>query len=92
MVSGPSGMGKTTFVEHFLASVKARGDAVVLGGRCYQRESVPFKGFDGVMDALSRYLVRLPEADAARLVPRQAAALCRVVPVLGRVQAISSAR
>jgi serine/threonine protein kinase len=91
MVGGPSGIGKTTFVEHFLASAKLRGDAVVLGGRCYQRESVPFKGFDGVIDALSRFLVRLPEAEAARLVPRQAQALVRVFPVLGRVPAIAGA-
>jgi hypothetical protein len=91
LVGGPSGMGKTTFVEHFLASVQARGDAVVLSGRCYERESVPFKGFDGLIDALSRYLVRLPERDSARLVPRQATALCRVFPVLGRVEAIAAA-
>jgi hypothetical protein len=91
MVGGPSGIGKTTFVEHFLASAKLRGDAVVLGGRCYQRESVPFKGFDGVIDALSRYLARLSEADASRLVPRQAQALVRVFPVLGGVAAIAGA-
>ncbi len=91
LAGGPSGIGKTTFVEHFLASVKQRGDAVVLGCRCYERESVPFKGFDGIVDALTRYLARLPEVVAARLVPRHVNALVRVFPVLGRVEAISHA-
>lgn len=36
----------------------------------YERESVPYKAFDGVIDALSSALRRLPEVDAARVLPR----------------------
>jgi hypothetical protein len=52
---------------------------------------VPFKAFDGVIDALSRTMRHLPRTDAAALVPRNAALLPRVFPVLGRVQVIAEA-
>jgi serine/threonine protein kinase len=42
-VSGPSGMGKSALVEHFLDALFQTEDAVILSGRCYERESVPYK-------------------------------------------------
>lgn len=92
LVSGVSGMGKTTLVDRFLTEQAGRADAVVLRGRCYEGESVPYKAFDGVVDALSRYLRRLPDVEAARLVPRNLHCLLKVFPVLRRVNAISSAK
>ncbi len=58
LVGGPSGMGKSTVVQHFLDALVERGEAVVLRGRAYERESVPYKGVDSVVDALSRHLMR----------------------------------
>jgi len=92
LVRGESGVGKTELVSRFLAEIDtARAPVVVLRGRCYERESVPFKAFDGVVDSLSRYMSRLPKEDAAALLPRRAGLLPRLFPVLQRVEAIARA-
>ena len=90
LAHGESGIGKTRLVQHFL-EIAQRGapDVLVLAGRCYERESVPYKAFDGVIDAISRELLRWPEVDVARVLPRQAGLLARVFPVLGRVRSFA---
>lgn len=77
-VEGVSGMGKSTLVSQFL---KTLDDAVVLSGRCYERENVPFKALDAVIDALSANLLAAPRSP----VPLHAGDLCRIFPSLGRV-------
>jgi eukaryotic-like serine/threonine-protein kinase len=89
-VSGESGIGKSALVQRF-ADERRDGGTVVLVGRCYERESVPFKAVDGIVDALSRYLARLPAIDVAALLPREAALLARAFPVLARVELIAQA-
>lgn len=90
LLAGESGIGKSALCEIFLAELRAEGRALVLSGRCFERESVPFKAFDLAIDQLSRQLRKL--GDAARdLMPREAYALRRLFPVLGRVPAIADA-
>jgi len=90
-VYGRSGMGKTSLVRRFLAQLRQGDGAVVLQGRCYERESVSFKALDSLIDSLCNYLTRLPDARAAELMPRDIQALARVFPVLQRVQAVADA-
>jgi tetratricopeptide (TPR) repeat protein len=91
IVSGESGMGKSALVEAFLHELRAGGPAVVLAGRCHERENVPYKGFDALVDDLSRQLRRLPAHAAAALLPREVFALARLFPVLDRVPVIAQA-
>ncbi len=91
-VRGESGVGKSALINKFTKLLTERDqDTVVLRGRCYERETVPYKAFDGVADALSSYMRALPRDQAAELVPSNAALLSRVFPVLGRVAVIASA-
>jgi tetratricopeptide (TPR) repeat protein len=91
VVSGESGIGKTELCRAFLDQVQSEQLAVVLGGRCYEREGVPFKAIDPLIDELSRYFRRLSREEAAALLPRDAFALVKLFPVLGRVEVIAEA-
>jgi len=91
LVHGASGMGKSALVEHLLDDLAERGEAVTLRGRAYERESVPYKAFDSIVDALSRYLMRLSDDDGAVTLPGDIWALARLFPVLRRVAPIAAA-
>src|SRR4029079_16815811 len=67
------------------------GRAVVLQGRCYERELVPFKAFDSLVDDLSRFLRRIGRDHALQLMPREVSALARLFPVLDRVDVVAEA-
>jgi hypothetical protein len=88
-VSGDSGMGKSALLHAFLDQVSASGRSVALEGRCYDRESVPFKAFDSVMDELGSHLHKLTREEAGDLMPREMYALARLFPVLERVDAVA---
>jgi serine/threonine protein kinase len=92
VVEGESGVGKSRLVRRFdeLLHLDSPG-AVVLSGRCYERESVPYKAFDGVVDALARWLMRIPDSDARELLPTRPAPLVQIFPILRRVPAIAGA-
>lgn len=89
IVEGESGIGKSALMRRFLERI-ARG-TLVLSGRCYERESVPYKAVDDLIDALSLCLAALQPEEAAALLPRGAGLLGAVFPVLRKVEAIAAA-
>ena len=92
LLRGGSGMGKTTLVRCFSDVVRGeQQDALVLHGRCYEREAVPYKAFDGVVDSLSRELKKMPDGDVNAVLPRNASLLLQIFPVLGRIKAFANA-
>ena len=91
-VYGPSGIGKSALVRRFLAQFGTRGEVVVLSGRCYENESVPYKALDGVIDDLSHHLASIPSEQVESLLPPDVQALTRVFPVLRQVEAIAHRR
>lgn len=89
LIQGSSGIGKTSLVTRFLEDLREREEAVlVLRGRCYEHENVPFKGFDAIVDALGRWLRRSGPELVSAVLPPDAALLEQMFPVLGQVQAI----
>ena len=91
-VHGDSGVGKTSLVRHFLDDLRVNeSDAVILEGRCYERESVPYKALDGVIDSLTKYLMALPVAKAEASMPRDVHALARLFPVMLQVDSVFNA-
>ena len=88
---GESGVGKSTLVRRFTALVSEESNALVLSNRCYERESVPYKALDGIIDALSRVLARMAAMDLAELIPRRAGLLAQAFPVLRRVRPFAEA-
>ena len=88
-VHGPSGIGKSALVDRFLRRLTGDADPIVLRGRCYARESMPYKGVDGIVDSLTQFLRSLPDAELTRMLPDDALFVVELFPVLGRVDKIS---
>ncbi len=89
---GQSGIGKSALMHDFLGGLIERREAVVLAGRCYERESVPYKALDSLIDALARYLGHMSPAEVQALLPREVVSLGRVFPVLRRAAAADPSR
>lgn len=87
VVSGPRGAGKSTLLRRFLRDVAEQ--VVVLEGRCFEREVLPFKLIDGVVDSLTGALVGRAAADLPALAPPDAAALVRLFPVARRIAPVA---
>jgi hypothetical protein len=86
VVVGESGVGKSALVRHFVKWLPEDApDVVVLSGRCYEREDVPYKAIDGVIDALSHYASSLPAARVSAIFPPSSFVLAHAFPVLRRV-------
>lgn len=87
VIRGSSGIGKTTLVGELRARLVEEDPAVlVFAGRCHERETVPFKAIDPIIDELAWYLRCQPASALAELVPDGLGALALAFPVLRRIE------
>ena len=91
-VAGKSGMGKSALVNRFLKQLSDSNRVVILRGRCYENETVAYRGFDSLVDAVVQYLLHLPPEKVERILPMELDALCQLFPVLSDVRAVQSTR
>ena len=82
LIDGQPGIGKSALVHHFLNQVAEGPSVVVVRGRCYERESVPFNALDSMIDDLAPQLREHLRSALQELNSIDVAALCRVFPVL----------
>ncbi|HLK92138.1 MAG TPA: protein kinase [Polyangia bacterium] len=94
IVRGESGVGKSALVRAFLETRLPREEhapPILLTARCYERELLPFKALDGLVDVLTGLLRQLDPDTLGRIIPDRAAVLLQAFPVLGRIPLIAHA-
>ncbi|MFO0762946.1 MAG: protein kinase [Byssovorax sp.] len=89
LIEGESGLGKSALMRRFLES--AGKGALAIAGRCYERESVPYKAVDELIDALGAELSRRAPRELAVLLPPNASLLGAAFPVLKKIEALAAA-
>ncbi|MFO0554100.1 MAG: AAA family ATPase [Polyangiaceae bacterium] len=89
-VHGPSGIGKSALLSHFLEAIGEIDSALVLRGRCYERETVPYKAFDRIVDELASELSRMGRDEVAAMLPAYAGELGRAFPALASIPEIAA--
>lgn len=86
VIEGESGVGKSSLVKRFVDEVlPSHADHLLLAGRCYEREAVPYKAFDEIVDSLSRKVARLPDDELLSLMPSHVEDLVQLFPAFRRV-------
>ncbi|MEM9071572.1 MAG: protein kinase [Myxococcota bacterium] len=86
-LEGEPGAGKSGLLREFLAGLSA--EVLVLEGRCFERESVPYKGLDAAVDRLAHRLAAWPSDEVETVLPPGLPSLVTLFPVLGRVPLIA---
>ena len=88
-ISGLSGEGKSSLCEKFVHPLRNGTEMLVLAGRCYDRESVPFKAVDSIIESLVRYLRSSEGRWLQSEQPEDVEFLAQVFPLLRRVDWIA---
>jgi tetratricopeptide (TPR) repeat protein len=83
-LTGPSGIGKSTLLHSFIdQALQRQPGCVAILGRCYERETIPFKALDVIVDQLMNTLSRSPQLGVELREHVDTLTLSRAFPVLG---------
>ena len=82
IIYGPSGIGKSALVQRFIDRRLSEQPILLLRSRCHEHESIPYKGLDGLVDAITRSLNAIPAVELAQILPSDISALGRLFPVM----------
>ena len=80
-IEGESGIGKSRLVREFERRLEL-DRLVFLHGRCLERETVPYKAIDSLIDELSAVWNKLPSNEASYILPQDPYLLSTAFPVL----------
>ena len=80
-IDGESGIGKSRLISEFERRLEL-DKLVFLHGRCLERESVPYKAIDSLIDELSAVWNKLPSHVASYILPQDPYLLSTAFPVL----------
>jgi eukaryotic-like serine/threonine-protein kinase len=90
-VTGAWGIGKSALVRELARQLTTDERApLVWSSRCHERETIPFKAVDMLMDDAARFLARLPVEEATQLLPDHVELIARTFPMFQRVPALQS--
>jgi tRNA A-37 threonylcarbamoyl transferase component Bud32 len=90
-VTGAWGIGKTALMRELARQLAVDARApLVWSSRCHEREAIPWKAVDMLIDDASRFLARCPPELTLSLLPDDAELMARTFPVLTRVPAIAA--
>ncbi|HET8775795.1 MAG TPA: serine/threonine-protein kinase [Thermoanaerobaculia bacterium] len=81
LLHGSPGIGKSVVADALLDEVRARTDALLLGGRCHGWESLPFNAIDVIVDSIARAARAAPSPAIDRVLSRSVA-MPRLFPTL----------
>jgi len=88
LVEGPSGMGKSSLVNAFCRMFAEQGEsAVLLSGRCFEWETIPFNAFDAINDSLVTLLHRLVPSESATILGDDLEDVVQLFPVFSELLA-----
>ncbi len=90
---GESGVGKSALLHEFTGRTReVLPSVLVVSGRCYQREAVPYNALDEVVDMLVRSLTRATDEELGPLLTDDLSLAANVFPVLRRLRPVARRR
>ncbi len=81
LMHGSPGVGKSTVLDSLLDDARERRDALIIGARCREWESVPLNVIDSMVDSLARHVRKNPSAHVEETIARSLA-VTRLFPTL----------